>query len=64
MAEEPGELTLRFSELASARLAEIWRWNANKYGAAHATQNLDFLKRKTCTLQTQYAKGRLVPNRD
>ena len=63
MANGPRQLTLRFSELADARLAEIWRWNAEKYGAAHATQYLEFLKSKTRTLETQYAKGRVVPNR-
>ena len=28
---------LRYSLLIKPRLAEIWRWNADKYGEAHAT---------------------------
>jgi plasmid stabilization system protein ParE len=63
MAKRPRQLTLRFSDLANARLTEIWRWNADKYGDAHATEYIEFLKSKTLALRSQYSLGRQVPGR-
>lgn len=63
MAERPRKLKLRLSLHVNPRLADIWRWNADKYGDAHATEYVDFLKRRTRELETYYALGREVPTR-
>jgi plasmid stabilization system protein ParE len=63
MAQRPRRLTLRYSLLIKPRLAEIWRWNADKYGEAHATAYLEFLKSETLALQSDYQRGRVVPIR-
>ena len=63
MAKKPRQLTLRYSLLVNPRLAEIWRWNADRYGDAHADDFVNFLKRKTSALETEFGKGRGVPNR-
>jgi plasmid stabilization system protein ParE len=63
MAERPRELTLQYSLLVAPRLAEIWRWNAQRYGDEHATRFLEFLDERTRTLKTEFLRGRAVPNR-
>jgi len=63
MAQGPRQLTLRYSLLVNPRLAEIWRWNAERYDEAHATKYLDFLERHTRALRTEYLRGRTVPIR-
>lgn len=63
MAERPRELTLQYSLLISPRLAEIWRWNAQRYGEDHATRYVEFLEQKTRTLKTEYVRGHSVPKR-
>jgi plasmid stabilization system protein ParE len=61
MAQRPRQLRLRFSLLVKPRLAEIWRWNADKYGESHATEYLKFLRNKTRALRSEYLRGREVP---
>jgi plasmid stabilization system protein ParE len=63
MAQGPRQLTLRYSLLIKPRLAEIWRWNADKYGEAHATEYVEFLRNRTRTLRSEYPRGRVVPSR-
>jgi plasmid stabilization system protein ParE len=63
MAQGPRRLTLSYSLLVKPRLAEIWRWNADKYGEAHATEYLEFLRHQTLSLQSDYQRGRVVPIR-
>ena len=61
MAEEPRPLTLRYSSRIEPRLAEIWQWNADRYGEAHADEYVTFLRAETRSLQINYLKGRTVP---
>ncbi|MGD0541543.1 MAG: type II toxin-antitoxin system RelE/ParE family toxin [Tepidisphaeraceae bacterium] len=63
MAQRPRQLTLRYSLLVKPRLAEIWQWNAAKYGEAHATEYVEFLRKPTRSLCSDYLRGRVVPNR-
>jgi plasmid stabilization system protein ParE len=63
MAQRPRELTLRYSLFVQPRLAEIWRWNADKYGQAHADQFIDFLRSRTLALGSEYQRGRAVSGR-
>jgi len=61
MAQKPRQLAIRFSLRINSRLAEIWRWNAERYGDAHATQYVELLRNQTLALRSEYAKGRVVP---
>jgi plasmid stabilization system protein ParE len=63
MAKKPRQLTLRYSLLVNPRLAEVWRWNADRYGVAHADDFVNFLKEKTRALETEFSKGRVIPTR-
>ena len=62
MDQRPRKLTLRYSPLVKPRLAEIWQWNADKYGAIHADEYVETLQSRTRELQTQYDRGRCVPS--
>ena len=63
MAQRPRELTLQYFLLVKPRLAEIWRWNAERYDEDHATKYVGFLKQHTRTLKSEYSRGRAVPGR-
>jgi plasmid stabilization system protein ParE len=63
MAQRPRELALQYSLLVKPRLAEIWRWNAERYDEAHATKYVEFLEQHTRTLKSEYLRGRAVPDR-
>jgi plasmid stabilization system protein ParE len=63
MAEKPRQLALRYSLLVKPRLAEIWRWNAERHGEAHATNYLEYLRNRTLALGSEYRGGRVVPGR-
>ena len=63
MAQRPRELTLQYSLLVKLRLAEIWRWNAERYGEDHATKYIGFLEQHTRALKLEYLRGRGVPGR-
>lgn len=39
----------------------IWDWNARTYGKVHADGYIEFLRRETDHLDTEYARGRTVP---
>jgi len=60
MAQRSRRLNLKLSDYVNPRLAEIWRWNADKYGEAHATTFVEFLKAETLALTTTYQKGRQI----
>jgi plasmid stabilization system protein ParE len=38
----------------------IWDWNAQKYGNVHADAYIEFLRRETDRLDTEYGRGRIV----
>jgi plasmid stabilization system protein ParE len=63
MAEKPRRLILSYSLLVKPRLAEIWRWSAERFGEKHATKYVDFLESRTRVLESDYLKGKPVPNR-
>jgi plasmid stabilization system protein ParE len=63
MAQRSRQLNLRYSLLVKPCLAEIWRWNVERYGEVHATQYVDFLETQTRALQLDYLRGQPVPNR-
>jgi hypothetical protein len=50
MAQRAQTLTLQYSLFIERRLAEIWRWNAERYGEDHATNYVEFLEQKTRSL--------------
>jgi|HubBroStandDraft_1064217.scaffolds.fasta_scaffold993307_1 plasmid stabilization system protein ParE len=64
MAQRPRQLELRYSLHVQPRLAEIWRWNARKYGVDHATEYVEFLQRRTLALREEYLAGRAVKDHE
>jgi plasmid stabilization system protein ParE len=48
---------------AQFELADIWRWNADRYGEPHADAYLAFLDRSIEELSVRFASGRPVANR-
>jgi len=42
-------------------LADIWRWNAQRYDASHANEYIEFLKKRAYELETDYSRGHRVP---
>ncbi|MGD0540438.1 MAG: type II toxin-antitoxin system RelE/ParE family toxin [Tepidisphaeraceae bacterium] len=52
---------MTFAPQALANLDEIWDWNAEQYGRAHANSYAEFLQRRTDRLSTDYAHGKPVP---
>ena len=61
MAQESHPLTLRYSRVAESRLAEIWRWNAERYSEGHADAYIEFLRGRTRELQFEPLKGTRFP---
>jgi plasmid stabilization system protein ParE len=39
----------------------IWDWNAQTYGNVHADAYIEFLRKETDRLDTEYTRGRIVP---
>lgn len=60
MATSPPTLTVVFTRQAYRDLDEIWDWNAERDGAAHATDYVKFLEGKISGLATKYLDGRPV----
>ncbi len=48
---------------AIEELAEVWRWNAERYSPAHADAYLGFLKKCIDSLATRFALGRRLSER-
>ena len=46
---------------ALANLIEIWDWNAEQYGWVHADSYVEFLRKRTDRLSTDYTCGKPVP---
>ena len=61
MAEEKRALKLRYSKLVAPRLAEIWRYTAQRYGFDQAVQYLQFLDERTENIGINYMQGREIP---
>jgi plasmid stabilization system protein ParE len=53
------------SPAIARELKEIWRWNADNHGIAHANFYVDSLRQAIRSLQTKYEEGGLIAgNRD
>ena len=63
MDPDSPELTVTYSRMARVEMGEIWDWNAEQYGAVHATQYLRFLETTIDQLGTGYLDGRPVEER-
>ncbi|MFI5385041.1 MAG: type II toxin-antitoxin system RelE/ParE family toxin, partial [Fimbriimonadales bacterium] len=61
MARRPRKLVVSYAARASAALAEIWDWNAARYGAQHADRYVSFLRSQADNLATEYHLGKSVP---
>jgi len=61
MASPEFALTVTVSPTAGAELADIWRWNADRYGADHADQYVGFLRSAIHQLPALYKLGKPVP---
>jgi plasmid stabilization system protein ParE len=63
MASEQSPLTVIRSPTAIDELHDVWRWNAARYGAAHADAYLRFLKESIAGLGINYVRGKKVSAR-
>jgi plasmid stabilization system protein ParE len=61
MASDPPGMIVDYTPEALANLDEIWDWNAKRYGRVHADSYIEFLRKRTDRLSTDYASGKLVP---
>jgi plasmid stabilization system protein ParE len=61
MASKPPEMIVDYTPEALANLDEIWDWNAGQYGRGHADSYIEFLRKRTDRLSTDYASGKRVP---
>jgi len=53
-------MTLDYTPEALIDLNVIWDWNAQQYGNVHADAYIEFLRRQTDRLDTEYGRGRIV----
>jgi len=60
MAAPELRLTVVVSPTAAGELADIWQWNADRYGEPHADQYLAFLRGVIQQLPQLYVRGRAV----
>jgi plasmid stabilization system protein ParE len=62
---DPQKPTLKLVRAPTAivELHEIWQWNAERYGIAHADDYLHYLKEAIEDLTAKYATGKTVPRR-
>jgi len=60
MATSPPRLTVVYTRRAHRDLDAIWDWNAERDGAAQATDYVQFLETKINGLATTYLEGRRV----
>jgi plasmid stabilization system protein ParE len=63
MAKPEVALTVIVSPSATAELAEIWRWNADRYDQRHADEYVAFLRSALAQLPFIYKRGRQVTAR-
>jgi len=63
MASPEPALTVRVSPTAAAALADIWQWNAERYGESHADEYVGFLRSAIQQLPSLYKLGRPVTSR-
>ena len=61
MASKPPRLIVDYTPEALANLDEIWDWNAEQHGRVHADSYVEFLRKRTDRLSTDYASGKPVP---
>jgi plasmid stabilization system protein ParE len=54
-------MTVDYTPEALIDLNAIWDGNAQKYGSVHADAYIEFLRRETDRLDTEYDRGRVVP---
>jgi plasmid stabilization system protein ParE len=54
-------MIVEYTPEALSDLDVIWDWNAQKYGNVRADAYIEFLRRETDHLATEYAYGRTVP---
>jgi plasmid stabilization system protein ParE len=60
MASPEFALTVTVSPTATAELADIWQWNADRYGAGHADEYVGFLRNTIRQLPVLHKLGRPV----
>lgn len=63
MARSKPKLTVRVAPEATAEVADIWCWNAERYSPDHADRYIDFLKHIIAGLALSYASGKPVETR-
>jgi plasmid stabilization system protein ParE len=64
MATPASRRNVVYETAAQIRLFEIWEWNAQRYGAAHADAYLRFVKKRIDALADPSANGKPIPGRD
>jgi len=60
---DPERLTVVYARSALKQLDEIWDWNRQRYGAGHADQYLEFLRRHIDALDSEHRRGKQVSSR-
>jgi plasmid stabilization system protein ParE len=63
MARKPRKLTVNYTRLARVTLAQIWNWNAERYGPSHADAYVASLKDTADALCDSYDEGKPIPIR-
>jgi plasmid stabilization system protein ParE len=61
MASPEPALTTRISPTATAELADIWHWNAERYGPDHADRYTEFLRSAIRQLPARHKRALPVP---
>jgi plasmid stabilization system protein ParE len=61
MASKSPGMIVDYTPEALANLIEIWDWNAEQYGWVHADSYVEFLRKRTDRLSTDYTCGKPVP---
>jgi hypothetical protein len=57
MARSKPKLTVRVAPEATAELAAVWCWNAERYSPDHADRYIDFLKQIIFGLDRSYVRA-------
>ncbi len=60
MAGKQPRLKVILADDAIDQLDDIWRWNAERYGSAHADKYSAFLKRSIDALDKNYFRGKPI----
>jgi plasmid stabilization system protein ParE len=61
MASKSPGMIVDYTPESLANLDEIWDWNAEQYGRVHADSYVEFLRKRTDRLSTDYTSGKPVP---